>query len=130
MTSPGLEGKFDEHSALHMLLQVPTIKEMYGRISGPEFYHIAIGVLNGLIEIAKSRGIEPIVQDHSKRLVIAQSLLEKELRRTPIPSHPTDAEPRMEHRDGQSYIVVGDGPDNGGYSVELRENGENRVHYR
>ena len=131
MTSPGLEGKFDTYDGLQMLLQVPTIKEMYGRIGGREFYQVSIGVLQGLIEIAKSRGIAPIVQDHSNRLIIAQSFLEKELQRTPIPTTANDAEPRMEYRDGQAYVVVGDGPGiNGGYSIELRENGENIMHYR
>ncbi len=112
---------------LQSLLQVPTIREMYGRIGGADFYNSAIGVLKGLIEVANGRGITPIAAEHSARLAYAQSMLEMELARTPIQNTPSDAEPRMVHRDGVSLAMVGGGPQEGGYAIELNPEGENRI---
>lgn len=119
----------NQRISLQALLQVPTINEMYGRIGGADFYRSAISVLKGLREVAEGRGLVSIVQEHTTRLAFAQSMLEKELRRKPIPITASDAEPGMWHdpETGQSYVVFGGGPQEGGYSIELREHGENRM---
>lgn len=119
----------NQRFGLQALLQVPAISEFYGRVGGPDFYRSAISVLNGLIEVAEARGLVPIVQEHTTRLAFAQSMLEQELQRTPIPTTALDAEPRMWHDSeaGQSYVVVGRNHQEGGYAIELREEGENRM---
>ncbi len=117
---------------LRALLQVPTINEMYGLIGGADFYHSAISMLKGLIEVANGRGLTPIVEEHTARLAFAQSMLELELRRTPIPTTVLDAEPQMRHdpETGQSYVISGGGPEGGGYAIELNPKGENRMVWR
>ncbi len=122
-----LISSINQRVGLQFLLQVPTINQMYGRLGGASFYQATVGVLHGLIEVAQAWGLTPIAQEHSARLAYAQSMLEMELARTPIPNTPLDAEPKMMHRDGSSFIVVGGGPEAGGYSIELHEQGENRM---
>ena len=120
----------EDSMRLNFLLNVPEVDRMYGRIGGADFYRAAIGTLTELSAKAEKLCLAWVVKLHSTRIGVAQSLLEKALQRAPIPTTAADAEPHMEHRDGQTYIVVGDGPGNGGYSIELRENGENIMHYR
>ena len=115
---------------LQSLLNVPEVDRMYGRIGGADFYRAAIGTLTELSAKAEKLGLAGVVKLHSTRIGVAQLLLEKELQRTPIPTTALDAEPWMQHDKNISYIVVGGGPGNGGYSIELRENGENIMHYR
>lgn len=117
----------NQRTGLQTLLQVPIINEMYGRIGGADFYRSAISVLKGFIEVAQGRGLTPIAEEHTARLAFAQSALERELARTPIPTSPLDAEPRMRHTADGSFIVVGGGPDNGGYAIKLNEQGENSM---
>lgn len=121
-----------EKVGLHSLLQVPALSGMYGRLNSADFYHAAISVLKCLIEVAEGKGLTPIVQDHSQRLAVAQSLLEKELARTPIPVSPSDAEPTMrrDSETGRSYVLHGGGLAEGGYVIELSPDspdGENRM---
>ncbi|MBI2144113.1 hypothetical protein HYU17_03090 [Candidatus Woesearchaeota archaeon] len=125
----GVIGAIEERAGLQALLWVPDIKEMWGRFGGAAFYEPAMDVLTRLRRVAETNGLTNLVRDYSQMLAVAQSLLEKERQRAPIPTTACDADSRMWHdpETGRHYITVGGGHLGGGYSIELVENGENRL---
>ena len=123
-------GSMTPHQGLQLLLglkDVPSeVKLVHGRLGARAFLVQVIPYLQQ--QAIKATGERQKVEQGYVQL--AQTLLGLEQERIPIPITANDAEPRMEYRDGQAYVVVGDGHGNDGYSIELRENGENVMHYR
>ncbi len=82
----------DDRMHLHMILQVDTVDEIYGRLGGADFYRAAIRVLERLRSKANALDLKEIAASHSARIAAAQSLLEKKLQIIPTPMTALDAD--------------------------------------
>lgn len=125
MGTQGLEGKFDE--GLQVLLAVAAVKKLHGVFPLVNLLQYALQYARQKMEDGKK--FPEIALVWASYAKIAEQLSVIERQRVPTQSSPLDVEPRMWHAPeiGKSYIVVGGGPQEGGYAIELSERGPNRM---
>lgn len=128
MAASGLEEKFNAREGLQALIAIPELGEMHGRLPPVDFFKQALAYARSKQDAAKDS--PQTARVWGAYVNIAEQLLSIERRGAPIPFSPLDAEPRMLHRDGSVFVVVGGGPQEGGYATELREEGENCMIWR
>ncbi|HLD97196.1 MAG TPA: hypothetical protein VI934_02535 [Candidatus Nanoarchaeia archaeon] len=122
----------DEKLGLEMLLGDADIRSLYetmsGRLGEVPFYQAALKLLRRKETASLGSGYVNIAAMYSRAVGTAQALLDHERARKPLYS-PTDADSIVicNAETGEQHIVVGGGPQDGGYSIAVMPEGENRV---